>query len=318
MSITFRIVFVLILWLTAAGLTAAQDYPTKPIKVVIPNAPGTVADLMLRIMGPEMSKHLGQPIIVENKPGANQLIGYDYVAKQPPDGYTLVTVSVGTLAMMPMLVKDLRFDPLKDLPPIFGFMQGRLYLATSSEHPWKSFDELVAYAKANPGKLNYGSNSAATRVPTEMVLQQRGVSAVHIPYPSSAAYNKAMASGELHMGILGPGDVATLGERIRILAVTGSKRSALHRNVPTFAELGFPQIPGAIFSLNGPAGLPPQVASKLFHAASQALLEPSVQAQFAKLHADIEIETSDVASKRLASVAKVYGDVIQKVGLKPE
>src|SRR4051812_34173519 len=122
----------------------AQDFPNKPIKVVIPNAPGTVADLMMRVMGPEMTKQLGQPIVVENKPGAGQVIGYEYVAKQvPADGYTLVTVSVTSLVLLPLLTKDLRFDASKDLPPIIGFMQGRLFLATPSNGPFKSFADVV-------------------------------------------------------------------------------------------------------------------------------------------------------------------------------
>ena len=306
-------------WALGVGFAQAQDYPTKPIRVVIPNAAGTVADLMIRIMAPDMQQRLGQPIVVENKPGAGQVIGYEYVAKQvPPDGYTLVTVSVTSLVLLPLLTKDLRFDPSKDLPPIIGFMQGRLFLAVPSKTPFKTFAEVVAYAKANPGKLNFGSNSPSTRVPTEMVLQQLGLDVVHVPYPSSASYNKAMITGEVQLGTLGPGDVATLGDGVRVLAITGEKRSPAYPDVPTFAELGFPQVLGAMFSLNGPAGLPPAVVNKVYEAAAYALRQPSVQEQFTKLYAEIEIEPPAVAAKRLASVEKTYVEAVKKIGLQPQ
>lgn len=303
---------------TATGSVQAQDFPTRPIRVIIPNAPGTIADLLMRAMGPEMTKRLGQPIVVENKPGAGQLIGYEYVAKVPPDGYTLVTVSVTSLVLLPVITKDLRFDPTKDLPPIIGFMQGRLFLTAPANAPYKTFAEFVAYAKAHPGKLNFGSNSPSTRLPTEMMLQQLGLNLVHVPYPSSAAYNKAMLTGEVQLGALGPGDVATLGNGVRLLAITGDKRSPQYPDLPTFAELGFPQVLGAMFSLNGPAGLPPAVVNKLYDATVFALEQPSVKEQFAKQYAEIDIEPPAAAEKRLSAVEKVYVDAAKKIGLTPQ
>lgn len=137
-----------------ADSTMAQDYPSRPIRFIVPNTPGSSTDFPARIISPAMSKLLGQPIIVENKPGAAQLLGYEYVAKQvPADGYTIAVVTVPALVTLPLTVKNLRFDPLKDLRPIIGLVEQRFLLASSSQESWNTFREMVGYAKANPGKL---------------------------------------------------------------------------------------------------------------------------------------------------------------------
>lgn len=305
--------------LVAPILAHGEEYPAKPIRVVIPNGPGTLADLMIRIMAPDMSQRLGQPIVVENRPGANQLIGYEYVAKQvPPDGYTLVTVSVTSIVLLPLLSKDVRLAPSKDLPPIIGILQGPLFLAAPASAPYRTFAEFVTYAKAHPGKLNFSSSTPSTRIPIEIILQQLGLDLVHIPYPSTAASNKAMMTGEVQLGLPGPSDLTALGDSVRVLAVSGDKRYPTLPNVPTFAELGFPQVPGAIFSLNGPAGLPSGIVTKLFDAAAYALRQPAVKAQLAKLNAEVNIETPAVAAKHLETVETVYTEAVRKIGLQPQ
>lgn len=302
------------------GFATAQDYPTKLIKWIVPNAPGVIEDILARVIAPEMSKFLGQSIIVENKPGAESIIGYEYVAKQvPADGYTLVSVHVQGLVTLPVTVKDLRFDPLKDLPPLIVLSEARYVFGSAFRLPWKTLNELAAYAKANPGKLNYGSSNSNLRLSAEVVIRDLGLNVVHIPYKAGAAYVLALTAGdEVQMGFLNEAAAIRLGEKFRVLAVTGEQRRAPFGDVPTFAELGLTRIPSVSFSLNVPAGIPKAAFDKLYAAASRALQLPEVKARFAKLGLEIAEQTPEAAAKNLAETAKLYADIAKKVGIQPE
>jgi len=305
--------------LTGAGVVAAQGYPSKPIRFIVPNTPGTVSDLAGRIVVPEMSKALGQPIVVENKAGAGQVIGLEYVAKQmPPDGYNIAVVSVSTMAIMPVTVKELRFDPLRDLPPVIGLIEGRYLLGSSSTLPWKTFAEMVAHARANPGKLNYGSPSTGVRLPTEAMLRGLKLNIVHVPYNGGGPYLNALVAGEVQMGLVAESQAASFGERFRVLAVTGSQRLAALRDVPTFAELGLSQITGLSFSLNVAAGTPAAVINTLHAAAARALQQADVKAQFAKIQMEVTGHSPEVAARNLASEAKMFAEIARDLGLQPQ
>jgi tripartite-type tricarboxylate transporter receptor subunit TctC len=307
---------VLALGVASAG---AQDFPNKIVRIVVPNSAGTILDLLSRIMAPDMSKSLGQPVIVENKPGANNIIGLEYVAKQAPaDGYTIVTSTVSVLATLPILVKDLRFDPHNDLPPLIGLVDTRSTLSASAKMPYKNFRDMVVYAKANPGKLNYGDPSPAVRLVMEIILRESGINVVRVPYAAAGPYQQAVASGEVQIGILGEAAVATWGDKINVLAVTGEKRLPSLPNTPTFAELGLPQVPGQSTSMNVRAGTPKAAMDKLYAAAVYALAQPEVKAQFAKLQSEISIEAPDVAARKLAQQAKMFGDVAKAAGIQPQ
>ena len=146
-----------VLALCCAPQAAAQEYPNRVIRIVITYAAGGVPDIVARIVAPEMSKVLGQPVIIENKPGADTVIGFDHVARlSPADGYTVVAAMVQGLASLPLLTKDLRFDAIKDLPPFIDLTDSRLVFGSAASYPWRSLNELMANARANPGKLNYG------------------------------------------------------------------------------------------------------------------------------------------------------------------
>lgn len=297
----------------------AQEFPAKPIRFIVANTPGTLPDLVSRVMGPEMSKVLGQPVIVENKPGAQQLIGYEYVARQAPaDGYTIVAISIASLASLPLTVKDLRFDPLKDLPPFMGLAEARYTFGLASQLPWKTFKELMAHAKANPGKLNYGASSPLSKLTMEAFLRDVGINVVHIPYSSTGAFLQAITSGDVHMVFLTEGSVISLGDKFRVLAVTGLQRTAAFPDVPTFAELGHSQIRSVGWSLNVRNGTPKAAIDKLYAAASQALKETEVRAVFAKMRLGIVAQPSDVAVKQLAEEAKRYAEVAKKAGIQPQ
>jgi tripartite-type tricarboxylate transporter receptor subunit TctC len=298
---------------------AAQDFPNKLVRIVVPNSAGTILDLLSRIMAPDMAKSLGQPVIVENKPGANNIIGLEYVAKQAPaDGYTIVTATVSVLATLPLLAKELRFDPHNDLPPLIGLVDTRSTLSSSAKMPYKTFREMVAHAKANPGKLNYGDPSPAVRLVMEIITREAGINVVRVPYAAAGPYQQAVAGGEVQIGILGEAAVANWGDKINVLAVTGVNRLPSLPNTPTFAELGLPQVPGQSTSMNVRAGTPKAATDKLYAAAVFALSQPEVRAQFSKLQSEISIETPDVAARKLAQQAKMFGDVAKAAGIQPQ
>lgn len=302
------------------AVAGAQEFPTKLIKLVVPNGPGVIGDTLARIMAPEMSKILGQSIVIENKPGADSIIGFEYVAKQvPADGYTLVLVTVPSLVTLPVTAKNLRFDPLKDLPPLIGLTEGRYVFGSAGRLPWKTFNELVANARANPGKLNYGSSNTNLQLSAELVIRDLGLNVVHIPYKAGATYVLAVSTGdEVQMGFLNEGAATALGDKFRVLAVTGDKRRPPFNDVPTFMELGLSNIPGVSFSLNVPSGIPKPAFEKLRAAASRALQDPDVKAKFSKLGLEATEQSPEAAARSLADAARLYVDIAKKVGLRPE
>lgn len=305
--------------LSGTASVVAQEFPTKPIRLIVPNNPGTTSDLVGRLMATGMSKFLGQPVIVENKPGANTIIGSEYVAKQAPaDGYTIVVSFVEGLAALPLTVKDLRFDPLKDLPPVIGLVLSSAIIASSSSMPWTTVRGMVAYSRANPGKLNYGAPSSNVRLPTEAVVRGLGINAVHVPYSGGAPYLNALVSGEIHLGFLSEASVNTLGDKVRVLAVSGKRLHAKYPDVPTLADLGFPELQGNNASLNVRLGTPQVAIDKLYLAASQALLQPEMVARFDAVQFEIVNDNPVAAAKKLGDVAKAFADIARKVGIQPQ
>jgi tripartite-type tricarboxylate transporter receptor subunit TctC len=302
-----------------APVASAQQFPTKPIRLIIPNAPGGTPDAVGRLLASEMGKVLDRQIIVENRPGANGIIGYSYVAKQPADGYTLGLVQVNELANLPWVAKGLTFDPIKDLTPIIGIVEGRLVLETSPAASWKSFGELVAYAKGHPGKLNYGFTSTSTLFPTLALIQDTGIEVAQIPFNgASTQFMIALATGEVHMGMSGVTAALSAGSKLRIIAVTGAQRSRDFKDVPTFIELGYPNIEGNSFSLNVPQGTPKATADILHAAALKALQQPEVISRYGKMGQDVSTLSSDEVGKKLAELTRQSGALAKRIGLKPE
>lgn len=298
---------------------AAQDFPARHLRIIVPTTPGTVLDTLARAMGSEMSKTLGQPVIVENKPSNNLIVGYEYVARQAPaDGYTMAAVAPRELELLPLIVKDLRFDPLTELAPVLGLAEGRWILGSPANAPWRTFAELVAYAKANPGKLNYGASSAQVRFPMLVLLQDLGLDIVHIPYAGGAQYFQALLAGEIQAGFVAEGPAVSFGGRFRALAVTGDRRRAPFPDVPTLKELGHPRIMGVTYSLNVRAGTPARIVEKLKSSAAQALDTLEVKTLFARLHLDMMKEPSSVAARRLGEEAALLAEIARKAGIRPQ
>jgi tripartite-type tricarboxylate transporter receptor subunit TctC len=291
----------------------------KPIRFIVPNTPGTIPDIVARLIGPEVSKNLAQPVVIENKPGAGQIVGYEYVAKQvPADGYTVLTANGLDLAGLPITAKDLRFDPLKDLTPVIGLVEGRFFLSSSSEFPWKTFAEFVSYARANPGKLNYGTSSTIPRVQMEALIRELGLNIVHIPYSGGGPAVQGLVAGQVQLGFLAESQVNSLGGKIRTLAVTGDARSKNFPDVPTFRELGYPQLRGVSMLLNVPAGTPKAAIDKLHAAASKALQQADVRARFEKAGFDVVEQSPEAAAKSLVEASRFFAEVARKAGIQPE
>ncbi len=301
------------------GTALAQEYPNKPIRAIIGNSAGSPADVVARMMSPDMAQILGQPIVVENRVGASSAIGYEFVAKQPPDGYTISVVQVPALAILPATVANLRFDPVKDLPPVIGLAEGRFVLVSASSQPWKTVPEMVAAVKAvPPGKMGYGSPSHLVRLPVEGMLRSLGLTLTHVPYSAAAPYYQGIVVGETQMGLVAESTAAGFGDKLRVLAVTGTRRSPALPAVPTFAELGIPGIPGLRYSLNATSGTPKPIIDKLHSATANVLQRPEIRARFAKLQMDVLGNSPEAEAKELVDMARFLSDTAKAIGIKPE
>jgi len=307
-----------VLLATCTG-AVAQDYPTKPVRLVVPYAAGTTPDNMARIFQQELAKHLGQSIIIDTRPGADGAIGLEHVAKAAPaDGYTMAIAQVSGLAILPLLQKNMRFDPLKDLPPLVGLVEGKYILSTPATMPANSFNEFVALAKANPGKYNFGASNSTVRMQTEALVRELGLNMVYVPYKSGAVYLQALGSNEVQLGLTAEGSAVTLATRVRVLAVTGAQRSTNFPNAPTFSELGLTGVTGVGYSLNVRAGTPKAITDKIESAALRMLQNPDVKARLAKMGLDTLGQPAEVAAKRLADENRTFTDVARRIGIQPE
>jgi tripartite-type tricarboxylate transporter receptor subunit TctC len=313
------IAFVLAFWF-AAGLSFAQQFPAKPVRIIVPSSPGVSTDLVPRSVSPTLAKVLGQPVVIENKPGAGMALAFEYVAKQSaPDGYTILLASVSDLSLYPLLVKDVRFDALKDLPPFIDICDAPLIMNSSNTLPWKNFQEMVAWARANPGKLNYGASTPTTRLPMVMLFQELGINAVYIPYSGGGPYIQGVVSGEVHLGLTLEGTVIQYKDKLIPLTIVGNKRRPTLPATPSLAELGHPKIVGGItFSFNLPAGTPKPIADRLNASVNQALQSPEVKDLMAKLNYDIVGGTTEFSAKRLADSGRAYADAAKAAGMRPD
>jgi tripartite-type tricarboxylate transporter receptor subunit TctC len=257
-----RILAALALICTAAS---AQDYPSRPVHLVVPYTPGTGADLLARIFSIKLAERSKAAVVVDNRPGATGNIGTDLVAKSAADGYTLLVNATGGMSVNPVLYAKLPYDPLRDFVPVSMVGSFPLVLVVHPSVPANSVRELVAYAKANPGKLNYAAGSTAFQVASEMFKQMTGTDIKHIPYKGSVASISAVMAGDVQMTIV---DTPPLVPQIRAgkvrgLAVTSAKRSASMPDIPAMAET----VPGYEMVLwigvFAPAGTPGDVAAKL-------------------------------------------------------
>jgi tripartite-type tricarboxylate transporter receptor subunit TctC len=306
---------------TGSSAAQAQDYPTKPITVIIPFAGGSASDVVSRIMLEKMSKSLGQPIIIENRPGAGGNTGTAIAAKAAPDGYTLVGGGSGPVGANAVLYKNLGYDPEKDLDMISPFAGFTIIVAASSKLPVKNLKELIDYAKAHPGQLNYGSVGIGSNqhLAGEYFSQVTGVKITHVPYRNIAQYGPDLMAGTVQLGfqwypnIAGPlqakGAVA--------LAVAGDQRLAAVPDAPTTTEAGLPQYKtNGWFALLAPHGTPKPIMERLNKELLAALKDPQVKEAFAKQGAvPVGLPLAQVKKFHHDEIEQ-YRSIITKAGIK--
>ncbi|MBX3623901.1 MAG: tripartite tricarboxylate transporter substrate binding protein [Rhizobacter sp.] len=266
----------------------AQTYPAKPITWVVPFTPGGVTDTTSRAISKKMGEVLGQAFVVENRPGVGGSLATEQVAGAPADGYTVLYATSGTMAANLALYKNLKYQPLRDFVPVHGMFMSPTVLVVEASRPYKSMQELIAFAKANPGVLNYGSAGpgTGTHLTSEMVQAKTGSKMTHVPYKGSTPALQDLLGGRLDL--MYDYTVTLLPHikagKLRALAVMGSKRLPALPDVPTIAEAGFPGLESSSWSgIVVPAGTPPAVVKKLSAAMHTALTDKAVVAPFEEI-----------------------------------
>jgi tripartite-type tricarboxylate transporter receptor subunit TctC len=251
-----------------APAAAAQGYPNKSIRIVVPYPPGGGIDLIARAIGNQLAQRWGQPIIIENKPGSGTIVAAENVARSAPDGYTLMLTTDSTLTINPHLYARLPYDPVKDFAPVTQLVLLNQLLLANANVAANTLGELITYARANPGKLNYASYGAGSQphLAMEMLKNQAGIDIVHVPYKGIPQAVPAAIAGEVQLTFSGAASsIAHIKSgRLKALAIGGRTRLSLLPEVPTFAESGYPEIPSnAWFGLFAPAGTPREIVMKL-------------------------------------------------------
>jgi tripartite-type tricarboxylate transporter receptor subunit TctC len=280
--------------LLAAGLgnapraEAQSAYPSKPVRVVVAFTAGGTTDILARAVTQQMSEKLGQPFVIDNKPGGGGNIGTEFVVRAPADGYTLIVNSVGPMAVNQTLYKNMTYDPLADLVPVVQIADVPNVLVVNPEVPAKTMEEFIAYAKANPNKLNYGSTGIGTssHLSSYMLSKRIGAETLHVPYKGANALTDLLAGRVQFMFATIPSVIAHIrAGKLRAIAVSSLKRSRSLPDVPTVAEKGFPGFSaGSWFGFFAPKGTPAPVIALLNKSVNDAL--PSLEAQMIREGAD--------------------------------
>ncbi len=285
-----RFLSVLAVWMAAATGAHAQapSWPTHPVRVVVPFPASGATDLVARVVTQRVGQELGQQFVVDNKPGAGGTIGAAEAAKAAPDGYTLLLTTSSTHAISPHLLPRLAYDPRKDFTPVAHVADAPSVLLVTNSLPVKTVGELIAYAKAHPGKLNYATsgNGTIVHLNTAAFAAQAGIDMAHVPYKGTALAIPDLVTGQVHVlfDSLPTGMPHVKSGRLRALAVTSAKRSALAPDLPTLAESGLPGFSSVTwFGVYLPAGAPPALVERVHKAFTKAVQSPEVVDSLAKL-----------------------------------
>lgn len=268
--------------LVAGAAHAADDtWPTRSITFVVPFTPGGITDNNARVLAKLLGAKLGQPVVVDNRPGAGGSIGVEAASRQPPDGYTMIFGTQGTQAANLALYKNIRYDPVKDFVPVHGLSQTPLILVVNPNRPFKTVPELIAYAKANPGKLNFGSAGVGTgtHLTAELFQVATGTKMTHVPYKGSSPALTDVMGGNLDLMFDYPVVVMPFVQsgKLRPLAVTSKERLAIAPEIPSMDELGLPKAESTAWSaVFLPAKTPPAIAKRLGDAIAQAIVDPEM------------------------------------------
>ncbi|MSQ73594.1 MAG: tripartite tricarboxylate transporter substrate binding protein [Betaproteobacteria bacterium] len=299
--------------------STAQDYPAKPIRIIHSYPAGGGSDTMARILAQKMSQDFRQQVIIDNKPGGNTVISADLAAHSAPDGYTLLMGMNSTMTMNAAMLGKLPYDAEKDFAPISGVAAIGSVLVTHPNTPFKTMQELIAYAKANPGKLNYGASAAITQLVAFQLMSASGINMVFVPYRGAADFMRALLGEQIDLVVDGISSYVSQvrSGKLRALATTGATRDAQMPDVPTVGELGFPQMEGlAWYGLYAPAGTPAAIIDKLNAGVVRALADPEVREKLANLgYTTIPGTPAQLAAAVKAEIAR-WTPVIKAANIK--
>lgn len=309
--------------LAAPAVWAAERYPTKPITWICPYGAGGNADTRSRLVAKAMSVTLGQPIVVDNKAGAGGNIGTEAIARAKPDGYTIGMGNFAPLAVNHALFKKLNFDPVNDIVPITLIERGPLALLVRADSPWKTVQDLVKAAKAQPGKLSYASGGLGGTHHLSAALFEHvaGIDMIHVPYKSGSAGATDLMGGQVQLMFeqMYSAMPSIQTGKVRALAVTARKRNNLLPDVPTMAEQGFPEVEVLNWQgLVGPKGLPPDLIATLGQACNKALTEPEVREKITGQGNEVMGGTPEQFAALIRAESPRWGKVVRDAGITPE
>jgi tripartite-type tricarboxylate transporter receptor subunit TctC len=315
---------VFLLLLVFAGQALAQPYPSKPIRLVVGFPPGGAADFVSRAFQEPLGRALGQPIVVENRPGAGSSIAAEHVAKSAPDGYSVLIASPSSILVNPIITPKAGFQPLKDLIAVSKVSSSPLILAVNPSVPAASVKELIAHAKQNPGKLNFATsgNGSAPHLAAVLFVRLAGVDMVHVPYKGGAPAVQSVLAGDTQLSFATPPSVLPLVQagRLRALATTSREATPLIPGVPGMGEAGLPDYEiGFWYGFFVPAGTPPDIVRRLFEATSQVLNAPETGRVLAREGTETAGSASPEDFARfLAEDAKLWARLVKESGAKAD
>ncbi len=314
-----RSVFVATL-LCATAFASFAQYPSRPIRLVAPFGPGSASDTLLRIVAEPLSLALGQPVLVENRPGALTALATEFVAKAPADGYTVLAATNSIVANPAGVLRSVNYDPFKDFVPITKLAGTTYLLVVAADQPWKTWNELLAHVRANPGKLNYASGNLGGQLYGNMLKKAAGLDMVQVPYKSTPPALIDLIGGQVQMMFT---DVTTATGQIKggkVRALLATHRSALFPNVPTLAESGLKGIADmpAWWALYGPAGMPKEAVERLNRELNTVLQRPDIRAKLLALGLEPSPTTPEALAAFTREQSQAYVRLIKEFHIQPE
>ncbi|MBI4292654.1 MAG: tripartite tricarboxylate transporter substrate binding protein [Betaproteobacteria bacterium] len=307
-----------------AGDAAAQVWPAKPVRLVVPFSPGAITDILARLVADKLGPRLGQPVVTEYKPGAGGSVGAKFVADSPPDGYTVLIASHPGFTTAPALSKDPGFDPVRDFTPVTGLVKFYMLLGVHPSVPTKNLQEFVTYAKARPGKLNYGTPGVGMphHLAMELLMQTAGIELVHVPYKGGALATQDLIAGRVQVmfgswGIFGQ---HVQSGRLKAVGASGVARMYQAPDIRTIAEQGYPSFDvWSWIGLLAPAGTPPEVVARLAQEAQLIVAMPEIKERVLKFGMESMPGTSPAAfAEQVKTDVAAWGKIIRDANIKPE
>lgn len=316
-----RSVFVAMLLGVAAFASFAQ-YPSRPVRIVAPFGPGSASDTLLRTLAEPLGAALGQPVVIDNRPGAGTLLATEHVAKSAPDGYTVLAATNSIVANPAGVLRSVSYDPFRDFTPITRLAGTSYVLVVAAEQPWKTVGELLNHVRANPGKINYASGNLGGLLYGGMLRKASGLDMVHVPYKSTPPALLDLLAG--HVQLMFTDLVTAVGQvkagKVRALLATSTQRTALFPDVPTLAEAGIRGIADmpAWWALYGPAGMPKEAVERLNREFNLVLQRPEVRAKLLTLGIEAVGSTPEALASFTREQSQIYVRLVKEFNIQPE